>query len=45
MKSLRAAVEDYLALRRGLGFKLRLAGPALLDFAAFRVLPASVHDG
>jgi integrase len=35
MKSLRAAVEDYLALRRGLGFKLRLAGPALLDFAAF----------
>jgi integrase/recombinase XerD len=35
MKSLRAAVEDYLVLRRGLGFKLRLAGPALLDFAAF----------
>lgn len=35
MKSLRAAVEDYLVLRRGLGFKLRLPGPALLDFAAF----------
>jgi integrase/recombinase XerD len=34
MNSLRAAVEEYLALRRGLGFKLRLAGPALLDFAA-----------
>jgi integrase/recombinase XerD len=29
------AIEDYLALRRSLGFKLRSAGPALRDFAAF----------
>jgi integrase/recombinase XerD len=35
MKSHKEAIEDYLALRRGLGFKLRSAGLALLDFAAF----------
>jgi len=35
MKSYKQAIEDYLALRRGLGFKLRSAGLALLDFAAF----------
>ena len=35
MKSYKGAVEEYLALRRGLGFKLRDAGRALLDFAAF----------
>src|SRR5882672_6599919 len=35
MSSNTQAVEDYLALRRGLGFKLRSAGLALLDFAAF----------
>jgi integrase/recombinase XerD len=35
MSSNTDAVEDYLALRRGLGFKLRSAGLALLDFAAF----------
>ncbi len=35
MSSYTEAAEDYLALRRGLGFKLRSAGPALLDFAAF----------
>jgi integrase/recombinase XerD len=35
MSSNTVAVEDYLALRRGLGFKLRSAGLALLDFATF----------
>jgi integrase/recombinase XerD len=35
MKSYTGAVEEYLGLRRGLGFKLRDAGRALLDFAAF----------
>ncbi|MFI4895614.1 MAG: tyrosine-type recombinase/integrase [Steroidobacterales bacterium] len=35
MKSHKEAVECYLALRRGLGFKLRSAGLALFDFAAF----------
>jgi len=35
MSSYTEAVADYLALRRGLGFKLRSAGLALLDFAAF----------
>jgi|JI8StandDraft_1071087.scaffolds.fasta_scaffold31493_2 integrase/recombinase XerD len=31
----RQAVIDYLAMRRSLGFKLRLAGAGLLDFASF----------
>jgi integrase/recombinase XerD len=35
MKTLRQAVQDYLALRRGLGFKLQEAGAGLLDFVAF----------
>ncbi len=35
MNTLREAVRDYLALRRALGFKLRIAGPRLLDFVAF----------
>jgi integrase len=34
MNTLREAVADYLALRRGLGFKLRIAGPRLFDFVA-----------
>ena len=35
MKPLTKAIEDYLALRRSLGFKLRSAGAALMNFAAF----------
>lgn len=35
MSTLREALDDYLALRRGLGFKLRMAGPRLLDFVVF----------
>jgi integrase/recombinase XerD len=35
MSTLREAVDDYLTLRRGLGFKLRIAGPRLVDFVAF----------
>ena len=35
MNTLRQAVRDYLAMRRGLGFKLRDAGRELLDFATF----------
>jgi integrase/recombinase XerD len=35
MKMHQEAIEDYLALRRSLGFKLRSAGLALLDFGAF----------
>lgn len=35
MKPLTKAVEDYLALRRSLGFKLRSAGAALMSFASF----------
>ena len=35
MKPLTKAVEDYLALRRSLGFKLRSAGAALMNFASF----------
>jgi len=35
MNTLRQAVEDYLSLRRALGFKLRRAGKDLLDFVTF----------
>lgn len=35
MTSLRQAAQDYLSLRRSLGFKLRCAGALLLKFAAF----------
>lgn len=35
MNKLRDAVEDYLAMRRALGFKLRDAGKGLLDFVSF----------
>ena len=35
MNTLRQAVEDYLDLRRSLGFKLKEAGRALPDFVAF----------
>lgn len=35
MKPLREAIQDYLALRRSLGFKLRHAGHCLLEFASF----------
>jgi integrase/recombinase XerD len=35
MNTLRQAVQDYLDLRRSLGFKLKEAGNALPDFVAF----------
>ena len=35
MNTLRQAVEEYLAMRRSLGFKLNDAGRSLLDFASF----------
>jgi len=35
MNSLRQAVQEYLAIRRSLGFKLKDAGRELLDFADF----------
>jgi hypothetical protein len=35
MNTLREAVREYLAMRRGLGFKLRDAGKALIDFVDF----------
>jgi integrase/recombinase XerD len=35
MTTLRQAVDDYLPMRRHLGFQLREAGKALLDFVAF----------
>lgn len=43
MKALREAVRDYLLLRRGLGFKLRLAGPALMDFVSFLEREGASH--
>lgn len=35
MNTLRQAVQEYLSMRRDLGFKLHEAGKGLLDFAAF----------
>ena len=35
MSTLRQAVQDYIEMRRGLGFKLREIERALIDFAAF----------
>jgi integrase/recombinase XerD len=35
MKPLTKAIEEYLALRRSLGFKLRDAGARLMNFASF----------
>jgi integrase len=35
MNTLRQAVQEYLSLRRGLGFKLQHAGKGLLDFITF----------
>jgi integrase/recombinase XerD len=35
MNTLHQAVQEYLKMRRDLGFKLREAGKSLLDFAAF----------
>ena len=35
MNTLRQAVDEYLSLRRSLGFKLREAGKGLLDFVTF----------
>jgi hypothetical protein len=35
MNTLREAVRTYLDMRRGLGFKLRDAGRALIDFVAY----------
>jgi len=35
MNTLHQAVQEYLTMRRDLGFKLRQAGKGLLEFAAF----------
>jgi len=35
MNTLRQAVREYLAMRRGLGFKLRETSKGLLDFVKF----------
>lgn len=35
MNTLRQAIQEYLSLRRALGFKLRKAGKELLDFVTF----------
>lgn len=43
MRPLRKAVEDYLALRRGLGFKLREYGECLTEFVAFLADHGSAH--
>jgi hypothetical protein len=41
MARLRTSLDDYLKMRRGLGFKLHYVGIALLDGAQARLL---YHD-
>ena len=43
MKKLRKAVQDYVALRRALGFKLEKAEVGLLDFVSFLERQGSSH--
>jgi len=43
MNKLREAVQNYLVMRRALGFKLLLAGNALPDFATFMEKRRAVH--
>lgn len=43
MTSLHKAVEDYLAMRRALGFELRLPGGMLRDFASFLKSESASH--
>jgi integrase/recombinase XerD len=43
MNTLRASLQDYLAMRRGLGFKLRDAGVELLDFVSFMERRHAAH--
>jgi len=43
MKRLHRAVDDYLALRRSLGFKLREYGQCLHEFVSFLKTNGSSH--
>lgn len=43
MKPLTESIQEYLALRRNLGFKLRDAGAALADFASFMAQRRAEH--
>ncbi len=43
MNTLRQAVEEYLNLRRNLGFKLREAGKGLFDFVTYMELHRASH--
>jgi len=43
MKPLRKAVDDYIALRRSLGFKLRDMATGLADFVSFLEQKAAPH--
>jgi integrase/recombinase XerD len=43
MNTLREALQEYLALRRGLGFKMRDASLALPQFVAFMEGKRALH--
>ncbi len=45
MNTLRQAIDEYLSMRRGLGFKLQSAGNGLLDFVAFMKRIVKIHAG
>jgi hypothetical protein len=43
MNTLRGALQEYLALRRGLGFKMHAAGLVLPRFVAFMAEHQALH--
>ena len=43
MKTLRNAVEEYITMRRGLGYKLKYESKALSDFVYFLEQEGSNH--
>ena len=43
MTTLRTSLQDYLAMRRGLGFKLHDAGVGLLNFVSFMERKRAAH--
>ena len=43
MNTLRQAVQEYLSLRRSLGFKLQDAGKGLIDFVTFMERHRTAH--
>jgi integrase/recombinase XerD len=43
MNTLRHSAEEYLAMRRNLGFKMKRSGPRLLEFVSFMEQQRASH--